>query len=74
MNVRVFGLFVRAFFLSPSVTQPFAAHWSDTEPAVGSESENRASVSLLPPSPLSRFSLSLGFQCAVAHGSLSPRL
>jgi len=39
----------------------------------GSESENRASVSLFPFPPLSRFPLSLGFECAPAHGSLSPR-
>jgi hypothetical protein len=38
-------LFVFAFF-TPAITPPFAAHWSDTEPIVGSEIKNRASVSL----------------------------
>jgi hypothetical protein len=37
-------LFVFAFF-TPAVTPPFAARWSDTEPIVGSEIYNRASVS-----------------------------
>ena len=36
-------LSVFAFF-TPTLTQPFAAHWSDTQPIVGSEIENRASV------------------------------
>jgi hypothetical protein len=30
------SLFVFAFF-TPAITLPFAAHWSDTEPTVGSE-------------------------------------
>ena len=41
-------LFVFAFFTS-AVTLTFAAHSSDTEPIVGSEVENRASVSALRP-------------------------
>jgi hypothetical protein len=33
------GLWVFAFFSRPqSITPPFAAHWSDTEPRFGSES------------------------------------
>jgi len=33
------GLWVFAFFSPPqSITPPFAAHWSDTEPRFGSES------------------------------------
>ena len=32
-----------------------AAHWSDTEPSIGSEIQNRASVTLLPFPSLSRF-------------------
>jgi hypothetical protein len=38
-------VFVFAFF-TPAITPPFAAHWFDTEPTVGSEIKNRASVSL----------------------------
>ena len=60
-------------FLTPAVTQPFAAHWSDTQPIVGSEIKNRASVGpACPPPLLSRFSLSLIPGCAPAHGWLSP--
>jgi hypothetical protein len=40
-------VFIFAFF-TPAITPPFAAHWSDIEPRVGSEIKNRASVSLQP--------------------------
>jgi hypothetical protein len=35
------SVFVFAFF-TPAITPPFAAHWSDTEPTIGSEIKNRA--------------------------------
>jgi hypothetical protein len=38
-------LFVFAYF-TPAITPPFAAHWSDIKPRVGSEIKNRANVSL----------------------------
>jgi hypothetical protein len=53
--VNIVRLFVFASF-TPALTPPFAAHWSDTEPTVGSEIKNRASIATLPFSSLSRFS------------------
>ena len=56
---RIVRLFVFAFF-TPAITPPLAAHRSDTEPTIGSDCENRASVAPFLFSPLSRFPLSLG--------------
>ena len=52
------GCLSSPFLRTPSLP-PFAAHSSNTEPTVGSEIQNRASVSLFPFQPLSRFRLPL---------------
>ena len=45
-----FAEMVRLLFsnFTPAVIPPFAAHYSDTQPRDGSESQNRASVALSP--------------------------